>query len=185
MKKILLLFVLVSLATSLYASQNNLYEMFEDYYEIKIFLKDVINETENPDAKTNVFRDVFKDVVNKRINIKFIPVDREENADVIVNSKIKDYIFTEDPFPLRAVPIVMMPFVAMADTAEPKSSGKLVVDYEVRRPKDNKILFSYKHLATDKRKPKEKMTEDVAYTCALWENINRFIFKAFYKRGKR
>ncbi len=187
MKKILLLFILVSFTTSLhaYTSRGNLYGMFEDYYEIKVFLKDVINETENPDVKTDVFRDIFEGVIKNRVNIKFIPVGNEEDADVIVNSRIEEYTFTKDPLPIRAVPILMMPFVAAADIAEPKSSSKLVVDYEVIRPKDKKIIFSYKKLATDTRKPQEEMGEEIAYTYALRENISRFIFKAFYKRGKR
>lgn len=185
MKKILLLFILISVTTSLHASRGNLYEMCEDYNEIKVFLKDVINETGNLDAKTDVFRDVFEDVIRKRVNIKFIAVNNEESADVIVNSTIKEHTYMKDPLPIRAVPLVMMPFVAMADTAEPKSLGKLVVDYEVIRPKDRKVIFSYKNVATDTRKPQEEMTEDIAYTHALRENINRFIFRAFYKQGNR
>lgn len=78
----------------------------------------------------------------------------------------------------------MIPFVAAADIAEPKSSGKIVADYEVINTKNNKVIFSYKYLATDTRKPKETLTEDIAYTSALKENINRFIYRAFYKRAR-
>ncbi len=185
MKKILIILLLVFVATGLYAGQKNLYEMFEDYYEIKVFLKSVVTESESPDAKIDVFKDVFKKTLEERINIEFVSVDSEESADVVINCTIKEYVYTKDPFPIRAVPILMMPFVAAADTAEPKSSGKLVVSYEVKRPKDNKTLFSYKNLATDTRKPQEQMTQDAAYAHALVENINRFIFKAFYKRGMK
>ena len=185
MKKILLFIILILFATTLYAARHNIYEMLKGPREIEIFLRDITDKTGDPDVKTDVFRDVFEDVIRKRIKIKFIPVVNEEDADIIVNVKIKEYVYTENPLPIRAVPIIMIPFVAAADIAEPKSSGKLVVDYEVIRTKDNKVLFSYKNLATDTRKPKEKMTEKVAYTYALKENINRFIYRAFYKREKR
>lgn len=185
MKKILLFLILIFFTTSLYASRDNLYEMFKDYPEIKVFLKDVIDETENPDVKTDVFRDVFEDVIKRRINIKFIPVVKEEDADVIVNSTIKEYTYTKDPLPIRAVPLVMMPFVAIADIVEPKSAAKLVVDYEIRRPEDNKTIFSYKKLTTEARKPQEDMKGEMGYIYGLRENINRFIFRAFYKRGRK
>lgn len=183
MKRIALAFILLFVATNLYAGRDNLYEMFEDYYEIKVFLRDIINESGNSDATNEGFRSAFKDVAKNRINIKFIPVDNEADADVIVNSKIREYVFTENPAPIRAVPFIMMPMVTAADIAEPKSAAKLVVDYEVRRPKDGKIIFVYKKLATDTRKPQEKMKKESGYNYALTENINKFMFRAFYKRG--
>jgi len=185
MKKILPLFILLFFATTLYAGRDNLYERFKDYYEIKVFLKDVIDETKNPDVKTDVFRDVFTDALMERINIKFIPVDNENDADVIVRARIKEYVFTEEPLPVRAAPVFINAISIIADTAEPKSAGRLAVDYEIQGPRDDKILFSYKKLTTEARKPRPDMKGEMGYIHALRENINRFIFRAFYKQKKR
>lgn len=185
MKKIVLIFILIFLAAKLYASPDNLYEAFKDYYEIKVFLKDVINETEDSNVKTDVFKKVFKDVLTERVNINFIPVDNEKDADVIVISRIKDYVFTERALPMRAAPFFIIAVTIIADTAEPKSAAKLIVDYEIRRPEDNKAIFSYKNLTTEARQIRENMKGEMGYIHALRENINRFIFRAFYERKSR
>jgi hypothetical protein len=185
MREIPLLFILLSVATVGYAARGNLYEMFNDYSEIKVFLKDVIDETGDPRVETEVFREVFEDVITSRINIKFMPVDSREDADVIINTRIKDYSFTKRALPIRAAPLFINAVTLVADTAEPKSAAKLVVDYEIRRSEDNKALFSYKNLTTEARKPQQDMKEEMGFIYAAKENINRFIFRAFYKRGKR
>ena len=123
---ILLFLVLVLFATTSHAARGNLYEKIEDYYEIKVFLKDVVDDSGN--ANVDVFRDIFKGVLKDRKQITFIPVNDAASADVVVNIRIEEYTFTEDPIPVRAVPIIMMPMVAAADIAEPKSSAKLVVE---------------------------------------------------------
>ena len=124
MKKAILIFLAVCFAVSSYARERNLYEKFKNKPHIKVYLKEVTSEAENPNAKISEFKRIFTDTHRKRINIKFVPVDSADKADVIATVKIKSYVFTE-----KALPSIFGVAALAADTLAPKSSAKLVVDY--------------------------------------------------------
>lgn len=175
-----LFFILICLTTALYAYGNNLYEIFRDYQKIKVFLKEVIDQTGNPQVRIDVFKSVFGETIENRKNIAFIYVNDKKDADVIVTAKIKNYVFTE-----RALPSFMSVWAFAADTTAPKSSAKIAVDYEIISPADNRVLLSYKNFTTDARKPIEQMKGEMGYSNSVAKNVNRFIYRAFYKqRGK-
>lgn len=181
MKKLFLVSSLIYLAASLsYAAEDNLYETFKGYNTINVFLEEVKVEAKDPAVKEDVFRNVFKEVLGKREAIKFIYSDDKENADVIITVKIKDYIFTEN-----AMPMMFSTATLVADSLSPKSSGRLVVDYEVIGPREGKRLLHYKGFATEERRPKETMKGDSGFLNSAAKNINRFIYKAFYKPKNR
>ena len=178
MKRIIFLFfILTCLTTTLYAYDNNLYEIFKDYQKIKVFLKEVTDRTGNPQIETDIFKRVFGETIENRKNITFINVNDEKNADVIVATKIKNYIFTE-----RALPSFMSIWAFTADTTAPKSSAKIVVDYEIINPADNRVLLSYKNFTTDARKPIEQMKGEMGFSNAVAKNVDRFIYRAFYRQ---
>lgn len=179
----LVVVIYLFLTSGLHASRDNLYKIFNIYPEIKVYLGGVIDETGHPDVKVDLFRNVFKDVLRKRVNIEFIPVETESEADVIINCRIRDYVFQKKAPPYRPGPLFISAIAVVADTAEPKSAAKLVVDYEVRRPEDDKVIYSYKKLTTEERQPQALMEGEMGYIAGLKENMNRFIFRAFYKRG--
>ncbi len=170
------LFIPICLSTTLYAKDNNLYEMFKDYPRIKVFLKEVIDQTGNPEVEIDIFKRVFGETIENRINITFIYVNDEKDADVVVTAKIKTYTFTE-----KALPSFTSIWAFTADTTAPKSSAKIVVDYEIISPTDGKTLLSYKNFTTDARKPIEQMKGEMGYSSAVDKNVNRFIYRAFYK----
>lgn len=175
-----LFFILICLTTTLYAYSNNLYEMFRDYQKIKVFLKEVIDQTGNPQVEIDIFKSVFGETIEDRINITFIYVNDEKNADVIVTAKIKNYVFTE-----RALPSFTSVWAFTADTTAPKSSAKIVVDYEIISPTDSRILLSYKNFTTDARKPIEQMKGEMGYSSSVAKNVDRFIYRAFYKQRNK
>lgn len=178
-KKLFLVFLLLCFIGTSYARDTNLYEMFKDSPHIKVYLEDVANEVENTHINVDTFKDIFKEVLVKRLGIKFIPVDNASQADVVVLGKIKKYVFKE-----KVMPSFFGTAALVADTAAPKSAAKLVVDYKIISPKDGKTLFSYKNFTTDERRPYKDMLGEKAFTHAATKNINRFIYRAFYKQKR-
>ena len=180
MKKTFMFFILICCAINTYAMEDNLYEKFKDHREIKIYLEDVINEAKDPAVLADVFRKIFRETIEKRKGIRFVYSDDVKNADVAVTIRIKNYVFTAN-----AMPMMFSSATLVADSLSPKSSGKLVVDYEVRGASDGKQLLSYKGFATDERRPKEDMKQDAGFINSVSKNVNRFIYKAFYKPKNR
>ena len=181
MKKTLIVFLALCFAVSCYAGERSLYEKFKNKPHIKVCLKEVTNEVEDPNVKVNEFKSIFADTHRKRIDIKFVPVDSADKADVIVTAKIKSYVFTE-----KALPSIFGVATLAADTLAPKSSAKLVVDYTLTDGKTGKVLTEYGNFTTETRRPVETMKEgDKAFRFAATENVSRFIYKTFRKQKEK
>ncbi len=175
MKKIFLVFLVLCFAAVSYAGERNVYEMFKEKPHIKVYLKEVTSETENPDIKISEFKRIFDDVHRKRIGIKFVPVESGDEADVIVTANIERYVFTK-----KVAPSLFGVAALVADTLAPKSSAKLVVDYKVTDPMTGKLITEFKDFTTDARRPVKNMEEgSKAFEFAAMKNINRFIYKTF------
>jgi hypothetical protein len=102
-------------------------------------------------------------------------VNDEKSADAVINAKIKKYAFVE-----KAFPMFLSTSALAADTMSPKSSGTVVVDYEVRSPSGEKVLLAFKNFSTEERRPRQDMKGEMGYTYSIGKNIDRFIFRAFY-----
>lgn len=176
MKKAILFFAAVLLTANVYAADDSLYKTFKDYNEIKVYIHEVKNEADNPAADEKLFASGFKEALKSRKTVRFVVVDNEANADVIVRPLIKEFVFTKE-----AMPLAISPLLVAADLINPKSSARLVVDYEVIDAKDGRILSVYKNLTTYARRVREGSAEDTSYDKAVRENAHRFILKAFYK----
>ena len=180
MKKLILVLVLAALATTVCAREDNLYEMFRKCSPIKVFLKEVANEAANPAVSTELFAAGFKDTLRERKELSFLPVDNEAEADVTILVTIKEFVFTEE-----ALPLVISPLLIAADVVNPKSSARLVADYEIVDPKSGKVLADYKNFLTYARRPRKDMTEAKSYKYAIGENARRLILRAFYELVKK
>ena len=165
-----------SLATGAYARQSGLYETFKSNPEIKVYLGEVTSEIEDPRVKIKVFEKVFLYVIPRRINLKFVSVKNPNEADVVVTAKIKGYKFKE-----RALPSFLSSVALLADMAAPKSAAKLVVDYKIATPAGN-VLLEYKGFTTNQRRPRKDMAGENGFMHAANKNINRFLYRAFYKQ---
>lgn len=176
MKRLFLLIAFIYYAANLYAMENNLYEKFKDDREIRIFLEDVVNETDSPAVKTDVFRNVFKETIEKRLEMKFAYTNDKKDADAVVIVRIKNYTFTAN-----AMPFFFSTASLAADALTPKSSGKIAVDYEVIQPSDGRALLHYKNLTTEERRPHKDMEGDKGFVNSVNENVNKFIHKTFCK----
>lgn len=178
MKKILYLFLALSFLTvnSYAVKDDSLYDEFCEHNEIKVYLKDVKNEADHSAVNTETFKKSFNEILKNRKQIRFVPVDSEDKADVTVNVTIKLFAFTKE-----ALPLAISPLLIAADIVKPKSSHRLEVDYQVIDAKNKKELLAYKSFVTYGRRPRLNMTEEEGYKRAVNENINRFVVRAFYK----
>lgn len=180
MKKIILALLFLCIAVTSYAAEKNLYEMFKDTPKIKIYLKGVTSEAEDLYVKVKEFKNIFRDVLAKRINIEFALARNAKEADIIVTSRIKKYAFKEKVLPsFFSIPALV------ADTAAPKSAGILTVDYKLLSPKDGTLLLEFKDFTTVERRPIRDMIAEKAFTHTARKNINRFIYRAFYKQRSK
>ena len=176
MKRMVFALVSMFLVVNAYAADNNLYERFEDYNEIKIYIHEVRNEAANPVVDEKLFASGFKEAFHSRKTLRFKVVDNKSEADVVIKAGIREYVFTEEAFPLAISPL----FVA-ADLINPKSSARLVVDYEIVDAKTGKVLTVFKNFTTYSRRLRAKITEGEYYKETIRENARRFILAAFYK----
>lgn len=177
MKKILIFFIFISLSTTSLAKDKNLYETFKEYPEIKIYLQDIKNKTGNPKVKPEIFREIFEKTMGERLTVKFLCVNAPEKADIAIDATIKRFDFKE-----KALPSFFSVAALAADMTAPKSAAKLIVDYELSKPDTGKAVFVLKNFTTDARKPIEDMKGDMAYFAAVEKNVNRFLYRAFYKQ---
>jgi len=180
MKVYVFAFLFLCVATVSYAAGDNLSEMFKETGEIKVYLKDVKIDISDPDAKEEVFREVFGDVLKKRINIEFVQARSEKDSNVVVLATISKYTYNE-----KVLPSFWSTAAIIADTTAPKSAAKLSVDYRILDPQTGKTLLSFKNFTTDTRRPQKDMTKDKAFFYAAQKNINRFFYRAFYKQQKK
>ncbi len=176
MKKMIFVLMLIFSAANTYAADDNLYERYEDYNEIKVYIHEVRNEASNPVVDEKLFASGFKEALHGRRTLRFKVVDNEAGADVIIKPAIREYVFTEE-----AMPLAISPLLVAADLMKPKSSARLVVDYEMIDAKTGKILTIFKNFTTYSRRLRGKITEDEYYKETIRENAHRFILRAFYK----
>ena len=181
MKKLVLIFALVCFAaTSSYAVERNLYKKFKGKDEIKVFLGNVISEAKSPDVRIDTFKKIFKEVVEERLNIKFVNAKSERDADVVIDARIKDYVFTE-----QASPSLFGPLVFAADALTTKSAASLTVDYDVIDPSANRLLLVKRNFNTVAKMPVEVMKGEKGFVNAVKRNANRFIFRTFCEQRKK
>lgn len=160
------------------AQAENLHEDFKGYSQIKVFLNEVSNDSGSADIKPEMFRAVFKKVLANRKKIKFVCVNKEDDADVIVNAVIKRYDFKEKAFPRFYNVYTLIP-----DLIAPKGLAVMAVDYRVNKVSSLKIPLFFNNFKTDFRIRDDKFTKEMNVYNAMWENINRFIYRTFYKQN--
>ena len=176
MRKLLIVFMSLLLVSNLNAKEENLYKMFKGYPKIRVFLKDVTNETGEPSITEAAFRKIFKESLEKRKEIRFESVASQGDSDVVITARIKQYTFKE-----KAAPRPFSSITLVADTVEPKSAAKIVIDYEVCKAPGAETILSCKSFTTEERQPIKDMKGEAGCLKAIERNINRFIHKAFYE----
>jgi hypothetical protein len=184
-RKKVFLFLLISVILALPARganlyKGNLYGAFKDKEEIRVYLKEVENAAGDVRVNVAAFRDIFRRVLPRRVNIKFREVNNARLADAVISAKIKRYKFKENAM---LIPISI--WAVIADTTAPKSSAKLTVDYRVLGPDGGKALMELKNFTTTARLPKGEMTGDKSFRHAAEKSINRFLYRAFHKQKKK
>lgn len=180
MKTIITIVLVMLLTMPCFAANKNLYEMFKGQDEIKVYLKNVETDVSQISVDTGVYREVFKEVLAKRVNKDFTLVRWAKDADVVVAARIKKYIFKD-----KVMPRFFSTYSLVADATAPKSSGKAVVDYKVYDPAEKKLLMEFKNFTTEERRPRVDMVGDASFRYTMEKNINRFIYRTFSKQNKK
>ncbi|MDD5680748.1 MAG: hypothetical protein PHI59_05870 [Candidatus Omnitrophica bacterium] len=176
MKKLALFFILMFLTLDARAAGKSICEQFEGYPEIKVFLGNTFNKSSNPVVDTEVFAFGFRDALEGRKAIKFVPVVLAARADIIIEATIKDFVFVKEaaPLPLGALSLA-------ADVADPKCSIRLIVAYKIIDTKSGELLGKYDNFETNTRESRKDMTEKAAFKYAAKDNANKFLLAVFYK----
>jgi len=181
MKKILWLILMLSLSLPVYnLSAENIHERFKNSPHIRVYLREVTAGRDNDEIEIGLFKQVFKNELRERLNIKFMPVSNLDEADVIIDAHIKDYAFKK-----KAMPSFFSIPAFVADTTAPKSSASLTVDYQIIDPDDGKVLLRRKNFTTIERRPIEDMAGEQGFIYASEKNINRFIYRSFHEQKRR
>jgi len=178
MRKIAIFVLFFAICCASVYAERNLYEVFKGKDVIKVYLKEVKDDTGDSLVNENLFSEVFEDVIKKRINIKFEPVKSPDQADVIIEADIHKFDYKE-----KVHPRFYSAYALVADATAPKSSARIVVDYTVKIPGGRE--YKFKRFTTEERQPREGLDKDGALKGAIIKNVNRFIYRAFYKQRKR
>ena len=162
------------------ARAANLYSRFKEKPVIKVYLEEVKSEASNPNVDISVFKDTFRKILVKRVNVNFEPVSGKSGADAVVTADIKKYKFKKS-----VMPMFFSLWAFIADMTAPKSSATLVVDYRVLTPEDGKLLAEFKDFTTVERRPRKHVAGGKDFFYASAKNINRFLYRAFHKQRKK
>jgi hypothetical protein len=179
MKRSIIAILVLCVSVTAYAAKENLYEAFKDHDIIRVSLDPVENDVTDPQVTAAGFTKIFEETLPERLNIAFSCVKNTGEADVVVKARIKKYAFKE-----KVPPRFFSTASLIADTTAPKSSAKLVVDYEIIDAATGKALMEFKNFTTEERRPIEDMTGEQGFSHAASKNINRFLYRAFYRQRK-
>lgn len=179
MRRSLMLVTWLLLLSSM-AYSENLHRRFKDSPLVKVFLKDVRDDSGNPAVSVEDYRRIFRETLDDRVNMKFRAVDSDAEADVVVEADIKSYAFSEKPLPR-----FYSAYAVVADVTAPKSSGKIVVDYRVKEPSSGKMLLHFRSFTTEQSMPMKDMEGPSGFVNTAGESIDRFIYRAFYPAKRR
>ena len=177
MNRMFLSVVVAAVMFTGHVSAENLHDVFKDSTEIKVFLKSVANESGLPDVKVDQFKKAFKDALTDRLNVQFMAVQSEKEADIVVEANIVDYVYKN-----KVMPRFYSAYSLVADVSAPKNYAKIVVDYKVLEPVSGKKLLHYKRFTTEEQMPRDTMDEDMTFVGVSRKNADRFLFRAFYKK---
>ena len=158
---------------------DNLYHRFSEKSEIKVYLKDVKNESDAKEVDIKIFKKIFKEELGQRIAMNFVSVETQDEADVAVSATIEKYAFTE-----KALPNFLSLYALAADSTAPKSQADLVVSYVVRDARSDRIIAKKNNFTIAERRPIDDMKGENAFKFACEKSINRFIFRMFRQQER-
>jgi len=180
MRKMCLCVMLLCFFCAIIADAGNLYGTFGKAKEIRVFLETAEDISGNKDVVVDEYKKIFTEVLEGRINMKFVTVDSKDKADVVVSAQIKKYLYKE-----KVMPRMFSAYSLTADMTAPKSMAKITVAYKVMDPSTGKVLWKDKNFVTEERLPRAKIDEKIAYAGVVRKNVNRFVYRAFYKQNKK
>jgi len=180
MKKSIALILVLCFLSSTGMAADNLYHKFANDPEIKVYLKEVKNESGEEDVDAKTFEKVFKEELTERLAMKFVSVEKQDEADVAISATIKNYAFTE-----KAMPSFMGVYSLAADATAPKSQAVLTVDYVVMDAKTGRVIAERNDFTMAARRPIEDMKGKNAFKYACEKNINRFIYRTFREQEEQ
>jgi len=159
--------------------EKSLYYLAKAKRPIKVYMGKFINSSGSEKIDPGKFARVFGQTLEARkdIYIQFKLVENPDEADISISGEIKEYKYSEhDP-----IDMFMSTYTLILDAMTTQNYVGMVVNYTVKDPKTNKVLWSRRLRPSV---TKSDMSEDQSTPLIIEKAANQFVSKCF-KRPKR
>lgn len=159
--------------------EKSLYYLAEAKRPIKVYMGKFIDSSGSEKIDPEEFARVFGQTLEARrdIHIQFRLVESLDEADISISGEIKEYKYSErDP-----IDMFMSTYTLILDAMVSQNYVGMVVNYTVKDPKTNKVLWSRKLRPSV---TKSDMSEDQSTPLMMEKAAKQFVSKCF-KRPKR
>jgi len=153
---------------------GSLYSMLSGLDEVKVYISEMTNSSGNKEVDTAALRTLLSKALDSRKSINFKTVGEKKNADIVIDTVIKEFIWTEDD------PIDMITGAAAVaiDALKQENYGRVQAEFTVSNAKTGKVIWSDVEKATI---TDEKMSESESIGRLNERLVYVFIREAFSK----
>ncbi|MBN1872328.1 MAG: hypothetical protein JW800_07125 [Candidatus Omnitrophica bacterium] len=175
-----LFFVMISAAFLMsvaYAGQDvNILEYFDEKQVTNIYINDIINSTGNENIDLAAFKMNIEDAFLERVNQQFEIAQSPEEADVVMDIEITEYLFTEED-PVDN--LIGIGGVAM-DAAKQENYARMIAVFKLTDTKTSDVLWqdTLKATITD-----DEMVEPDSYDL-INDRIVKVLMRNLFSRQK-
>lgn len=184
MSRIVNLFLVLVFITSLLYSgeayarrRGTILDFFEDKYVIKAYVSDMVNSCGDDKIDVKDLKSGIEKALDSRRSHTFKIVSEETEADIIINTEIVEYLWTEeDPVDM------IMGIATVVDAAVQDNYARMQIVFTVIDAKDGAQLWREKLQSTITN---ATMTEEESYSMSNENIVKVFIRKLFAKPRRR
>ncbi len=156
---------------------ENLFQLFEGK-SVSVYVDDVKDTTQGHELDSALVRTKLREALRNRKSIHFQIVDRPEEAQIIIKTELKEFMWTDHD------PVDMLAGVGMAamDVAIIEDYARIQADIMVTEGRSKKVLWKYSVMATITQKPMSR-TESIPLVTANLAKV--FIKECFSRKSRR
>ena len=154
----------------------NILEYFDEQYVTSVYIDDIKNSTEDKNIDLSLLKRTIEDAFLARVSQQFDIADSQEEADIVMNIEITEYLFTEED-PVDN--LLGIGGVAM-DAAKQENYARMIAIFKITDVKSSEVIWedTLKATITD-----ETMTEDASYDMVN-ERIAGVLMRNLFSRHK-
>jgi hypothetical protein len=164
----------IGVAAAYGAVNKGLYSTLSKEDEVKVYVGDISDISETGKAAKDDLKKLLEGALTGRKSINFTVVNDVKDADIIINSEINEFMWTdEDPVDMitGVGPIVM-------DAMKKENYGRMNIEFSIIDAKSGKILWTDVEKATI---TDETMTEEESIDLLNERIVKVFMREAFSK----